>query len=96
MASNPRRIMIAAAAVNVLMWIGAIFLESKYSLALVIATLIITGLGATLTIWNSDKTSSRTAISIVDSHKKGTLVQSSRFNEPLPDPMDFDIEMPLS
>lgn len=55
MATNPRRIMIGAALVNVLMWIGAVFLESKYSLALVIATLIVTVIGATLTIWNSEK-----------------------------------------
>ena len=96
MASNPRSIMIAAAAVYVLMWIGAIFLESKYSLALVIATLIITVLGATLTLWNSDKTTSRTVLSIAESHNSGAMVQSSRVNEPLPDPMDLDIEMPLS
>ena len=96
MATNPRRIMIGAALVNVMMWIGAIFLESKYSLALVIATLIVTLVGATLTIWNSDKSSSGSSTIGGQGTHSGTALRTSKVNEPLPDPMDFDIEMPLS
>lgn len=96
MATNPRRIMIGAALVNILMWIGAIFLESKYSLALVIATLIVTVIGATLTIWNSDNYSNGTSTIGGQGTHSGTALGSSKVNDPLPDPMDFDIEMPLS
>lgn len=96
MATNPRRIMIGAALVNVLMWIGAVFLESKYSLALVIATLIVTVIGATLTIGNSDKSSSGTSTIGGQGTHFGTALRTSKVNEPLPDPMDYDIEMPLS
>jgi hypothetical protein len=96
MATNPRRIMIGAALVNVMMWIGAIFLESKYSLALVIATLIVTIIGATLTIWNSDESSSGSSTIGGQGTHSGSALRTSKVNEPLPDPMDFDIEMPLS
>ena len=78
------------------MWIGAIFLESKYSLALVIATLIVTVIGATLTIWNSDNYSNGTSTIGGQGTHSGTALASSKVNDPLPDPMDFDIEMPLS
>ncbi len=88
--------MIGAALVNVMMWIGAIFLESKYSLALVIATLIVTIIGATLTIWNSDESSSGSSTIGGQGTRSGSALRTSKVNEPLPDPMDFDIEMPLS
>jgi len=88
--------MILAAIINIIMWIGAIFLESKHSLALVTTTLIITIVGAVITIWNSSYSGRENSPTNSFNSKNDTQVESSKVNEPLPDPMDYDIEMPFS
>ena len=88
--------MLMAAIINIGMWIGAIFLESKHSLALVTTTLIITIIGAVLTIWKSDDKTPFHLPSSGGNPANDGLIQSPLVNEPLPDPMDYDIEMPFS
>ena len=78
------------------MWIGAIFLESKHSLALVTTTLIITIIGAVLTIWKSGDKAPFHLPSSGGNPANDGLIESTLVNEPLPDPMDYDIEMPFS
>ena len=78
------------------MWIGAIFLESKHSLALVTTTLIITIIGAVLTIWKSGDKAPFHLPSSGGNPPNDGLIESPLVNEPLPDPMDYDIEMPFS
>lgn len=78
------------------MWIGAIFLESKHSLALVTTTLTITIIGAVLTIWKSGDKTPFHLPSSGGSPANDSLIESPLVNEPLPDPLDYDIEMPFS
>lgn len=78
------------------MWIGAIFLESKHSLALVTTTLTITIIGAVLTIWKSGDKPPFHLPSSGGNPANDSLIESPLVNEPLPDPLDYDIEMPFS
>ena len=96
MGSRTRRIMLMAAIVNIGMWIGAIFLESKHSLALITTTLIITGVGVVFTIWNSAGKPHDHLPSSGGNLANDRMIDSPLVNEPLPDPMDYDIEMPFS
>lgn len=88
--------MMMAAIVNIGMWVGAIFLESKHSLALVTTTLIVTAIGAIGIIWNTGDTTRDRLSSGGSNVSNDRGLESLSVNDPLPDPMDYDIEMPFS